>query len=439
MDEVDGKIAEQPPVPCLAGQPAGPGQVAAGGEDRDSAFPQGLLVRHGHGPRHRIRPQVVRAVPAVVQHPDQRNLPGQVIEGDGPAGDLGDLAGGARAERGQRGQRLTLRVADPGKHLLAGILPRRSGPGREGQPDHGGPAMKRLRDPRVPSEPAGQRPHLDVGEGEVLAADPDHLAGGLTPREGNVRCLAPGQNQVGRGRQRARDLAQERRPRRPRRDLVHVVKQQAHLQRGLPDQGADDFPRSRSGSQARPAGTSAGGHGVEKRRGEADGIFVGRLTAHPHVNPARRDLVRPYRLGQNGCLAEPRPGDEQRHGPVPAALEQLDEPQARYLDVQGTRQAGRTGQQRQGGRRLSGGQTAGRPGLVNRSWSVHRVHICRRGAPHVQIQAFPTAFAPGGSLVRLTSGQRPVSSLRAGPGAESAESQVNDRAWRSEKGRGIQG
>ena len=119
------------------------------------AAPQGLLVRHGHDPRHRLRPQVVRAVPAVVQHPDQGNLRGQVIKGDGAAGDLGDLAGGAGAERGQRGQRPPLRVADPGQHLLAGVLPRRSGTGREGQPDHGGPAMKRFRDPRVLSEPAG--------------------------------------------------------------------------------------------------------------------------------------------------------------------------------------------------------------------------------------------------------------------------------------------
>ena len=116
----------------MPGRPAGAGQVAAGGEDRDGAFPQGVLVLHRHDPRHRIRPQVVRAVTAVVQHPDQGNLPGQVIEGDGTARDLGDLAGGASAERGQRGQRLTLRVAYPGEHLLAGILPRRGGPGREG-------------------------------------------------------------------------------------------------------------------------------------------------------------------------------------------------------------------------------------------------------------------------------------------------------------------
>ena len=131
VDEVDGKIAEQPPVPCLAGQPAGAGQVAAGGEDRDGAFPQGVLVLPRDDPRQRIRPQVVRAVTAVVQHPHQRHLPGQVIEGDGTARDLGDLAGGAIAERGQRGQRLTLRVAYPAENLLAGILPRRGGPGRE--------------------------------------------------------------------------------------------------------------------------------------------------------------------------------------------------------------------------------------------------------------------------------------------------------------------
>ena len=217
-----------PRVPCLAGQPTGAGQVAAGGEDRNGAFPQGVLVLHRHDPPHRIRPQVVRAVPAVVQHPDEGNLPGEVIESDGPARYLGDLAGGASAERGQRGQRLTLRIAYPAEHLLAGILPRRGGPGREGQPDHGGPAMKRFCDPRVLSEPTGQRPHFDVGEGEVLAADPDHLAGGLTPREGNIRCLAPGQNEVGRRRQRSRDLAEKRRPRRARRDLVYVIKQQAH-------------------------------------------------------------------------------------------------------------------------------------------------------------------------------------------------------------------
>ena len=366
MDEVDGKIAEQPPVPCLAGQPAGAGQVAAGGEDSDGAFPQEMLVPHRHDPRHRIRPQVVRAIPAVVKHPDQRNLPGEVIEGDGAAGDLGDLGGGAGAERGQRGQRLTLRITYPAEHLLAGVLPRRARPGRERQPDHGGPTMKRFCDPRVPSEPAGQRPHFDVGESEVLAADSDHLAGGLTPREGNVGCLAPGQNEMGRRRQRPRNLAEERRPRRARRNLVHVVEQQAHLEWRSPDQGVDDFPRSRSNSPAGPAGTPVEGHGVQKRLGKADGIFVCRLTAHPHVNPARRDLVSPYRLGENGCLAEARSCHEQRYRPVPATLEQPDEPHARYFDVEGTRQAGRPGQQRQGARRLSDGPTAGRQGLGRR-------------------------------------------------------------------------
>ena len=335
------------------------------------------------------------AVPAVVQHPDQGNLPGEVIEGDGPAGDLGDLAGGAGAERGQRGQRGTLRVAYPGQHLLAGILPRRGGPGREGEPDHGGPAMNLFCRPRVLSEPTGQRPHFDVGEGEVLAADPDHLAAGLTPREGDVRCLAPGQNEMGRRRQRSRDLAEERRPRRARRDLVHVVKQQANLQWRSPDQGIDDVPRSRGSPPAGPAGTSAVGHGVEKRCGEKDGIFVCRLTAHPHVNPARRDLVGPYRLSQDGGLAEARPRNEQRHGPVPAALEQPDEPQPRYLDVQGTRQAGRAGQQRHGGRRLSGGQMTGCHGLVSRSWSIHRVHDLRSKAPRAQILTPPAASAQG--------------------------------------------
>src|SRR5262249_57171423 len=102
-----------------------------------------------------------------------------------------------------------------------------------------------------------------------------------------------------------------------------------HLERRLPDQGVDDFPWSRSNSPGGPAGTSAGGDGVEKDVGEADGIFVCRLTAHPCVNPARRDLVSPHRLGENGCLAEARPRDEQRHWPVPAALEQPDEPKAR--------------------------------------------------------------------------------------------------------------
>ena len=167
--------------------------------------------------------------------------------------------------------------------------------------------MQRFRDPRVPSEPAGQRPHFDLGEGEVLVGDLDHVAGGLSPREGNGRCLAPGQNEVGRRRQRSRDFAEERRPRRARRDRVHVVKQQAHLQWRLPDQCADDFPRSRGNPTAGFAGSSVGGHGVEERRGEADGIFVCRFAAQPHVNPAWRGLVSPYRLGQNGRLAEARP------------------------------------------------------------------------------------------------------------------------------------
>ena len=123
-----------------------------------------------------------------------------------------------------------------------------------------------------------------------------------------------------------------------------------------------------------PAGRSVEGDGVEKRLGEADGILVSRLTAHPYVNPARRDLVRPYRLGENGCLAEAWSGHKQRYGPVPATLEQPDKPHARYFDVEGTRQAGRPGQQRQGGRRRSGGPTVGRQRLGRRIWSVHRVH-----------------------------------------------------------------
>ena len=309
----------------------------------------------------------MRAVPAVVQHPHERNLPGEVIEGDGAAGDLGYLAGRTGAERGQRGQRLTLRVAYLAEHLLAGILPRRGGPGREGQPDHGGPAVQRFRDLCVLSEPAGQRPHFDVGEGEIFAADPDYFAGGRTPREGNIWCLAAGQNEVGRCRQPSRNLAQERRPWRAWRDLVHVVKQQADLQRCPPDQGVDDFPRSWSSQPTGRAGTAVDRHGVEKRRGEADGIFVRRLTAHPHVNPARRDLVSPHRLSQNGCLTEPRPRDEQRHWPVPAALEQTDEPRAQYLDVQGTRQAGRA------------------PWARQPIWSVYRVHHFTEQPSNAQI------------------------------------------------------
>ena len=280
--------------------------------------------------------------------------------------------------------------------------------------------MKRFRDPLIPSEPAGQRPHLDIGEGEVLVGDPDHLAGGLTPREGNVRCLAPGQHEVGRRRQRSRDLAEERRSRRARRDLVHVVKQQAHIQWRPPDQRVDDFPRPPSSSAARPASTPADGHGVEKRRGKAERVFVCRLTAQPHVNPAGRGLVSPYCLSQNGCLAEARPRNEQRHGPVPAALEQPNEPQSRYLDVEGTRQAERAGQQRHGRRGLSGGQMAGRHRLASWTWSVHRVHALRSTAPHTLMLTAYTAsvqedcrlqqrslvawFAPGQYLVRSLGG-----------------------------------
>ena len=151
-----------------------------------------------------------------------------------------------------------------------------------------------------------------------------------------------------------------------------------------------------------------------------DGIFVCRLTAHPHVNPAGRGLVSPYCLSQNGCLAEARPRNEQRHGPVPAALEQPNEPQSRYLDVEGTRQAERAGQQRHGRRRLSGGQMAGRHRLVSRTWSVHRVHALRSTAPHTLMLTAYTAsvqedcrlqqrslvawFAPGQYLVRSLGG-----------------------------------
>ncbi len=99
MDEIDGKIAEQPPVPRLAGQP-GAGQVAAPSKDRDGAFQQELLVLDRHDSRQCISPQVMSAIPAVVEHPDQRDLPSEVIKGDRTACDLGDLAGGTSAERG---------------------------------------------------------------------------------------------------------------------------------------------------------------------------------------------------------------------------------------------------------------------------------------------------------------------------------------------------
>ena len=140
---------------------------------------------------------------------------------------------------------------------------------------------------------------------------------------------------------------------------MHVVEQQADLERRPPDQGVDDVARSRRRPPAGPAGIPARGNGTrgngtgadgaEEGPGEAGRIFVCRLAAHPDVDPARRDLVRPYRLGQDGGLAEARSRHEQRHRPVPAALEQPDEPQARKLDIQDARQGHRLGHQRSGG------------------------------------------------------------------------------------------
>jgi hypothetical protein len=108
VDEFDGEVGQQGPVLCPARQGSRAGQISALGQDGRGPAVQVLCLLSRHRPGQRLGPQFVCAVAAVVQHPDERDPPGEVVEGDRPAGDLGDLGGTGGVQRGQGGQLLAL-------------------------------------------------------------------------------------------------------------------------------------------------------------------------------------------------------------------------------------------------------------------------------------------------------------------------------------------
>lgn len=190
--------------------------------------------------------------------------------------------------------------------------------------------MKFLGHRDLTTETAGEGRGLDVGEGQLGGTDTGRLAGCLQASQRDIRRQPAGQHEMSRARQRSRHLAKQRQPWRTRRDPVYVVKQKAHVKRRAPDQRVEDVPCAGPSS---PWVITPAGEGVQERPRQPARVFMVGLAAHPRVDPARLEEVRPHRLSQRGRLAESWSRDNKSDRPRPAFPQAVNQPQPRQLDV----------------------------------------------------------------------------------------------------------
>ena len=314
---------------------ARPGQIAADSEDVGRPpTDAGALCRAQH-PRHGAGPQIVGPESSIVQHSDEWDAVGEIGEIDLRARDGGHLLLGRHPEGGQRRQRPPRPVGQPGQDLLPGELRGGSGPGGERQPHQGRPTVQRTGQPGMAAEPAGQRGDLDVGEDQFLLVQPQDVTGRLQPGQRDIRCGSSGQHQMGGCRQVSHQPAQQLRARRIRGQLVHVVEQDADLQRRDPDQRVGDLGDAR-GDGNRHCGVvgPTRSNGVQDRSGEPPGVLMRGVTADPDIHPARFEQVGPDRLGKHRGLAEARSGAHHGDGVLPPLVQSAEQPQPRQFDVQ---------------------------------------------------------------------------------------------------------
>ena len=196
--------------------------------------------------------------------------------------------------------------------------------------------------------PNGDQPgHLALlgrGEGQVRLADLDAAAGRPQPGQRDAGRHPPAEHHVPVARQPTDDL-REQPLRRRAGDLVHVVDDQADVQRRQPAHHRQHVGALPGGPGLLQADRPAAG------RGELRGLLVVRLAGHPGVDTDRAGQVLPHSLGQQRGLAEPRAGHQRSHRPVEPPGQQRRQPVPHHLAVERGRRPGRgaEAEQRNGG------------------------------------------------------------------------------------------
>ncbi len=237
------------------------------------------------------------------------------------------------AEVGDDGQHTPAGLAERGEHLLpqvvVGAVARHAG----GELGHRRPAAGRRERPQVVDPTVGgEARHLVVGEAQVVVADPEQVAVGAQPGEGEGRVGATREEHVAVRRQGLDEGCEPRRARRSGREQVDVVEHEAHRGGAAPPDRVGDGLGRRScvGGTVGACAAARGGavQGGERVVGERIAVGVARFDADPDVVAPRGEAVLRDGLGQQRRLPEPRPADHRRHTVLPASEERPQQPRA---------------------------------------------------------------------------------------------------------------
>ena len=274
-----------------------------------------------------VGPHGVDGVPAGVVAGGQRHGRHQVVEVDArPPGRVEEGLVGA-AEGGDHRHGLPGLGSEGGQHLLAqevvdGVACRR-GP----QLDQSRPAAEVVDAVDRDVAQRGEGGEVVVGEGEVGLVQPFDPALGRQPGQRHRRLDPAAEHDVAVGRQDVHERGQQTGGLAVA-DLVDVVDDQAHLaRRPAPhrvDQGGGqhgDVGGAPVVGRALGDAIEVGAEGAGEPGGQVPRVVVARSAAQPAVVAARGEGVLVHRLGQQRRLAEPRPGDHDRDGELPASLD----------------------------------------------------------------------------------------------------------------------
>ena len=167
-------------------------------------------------------------------------------------------------------------------------------------------------------ETGGEQLDLLCIERQLVLADLHELAGGTQPRQRGGGWRTRGEDEVGVRRQLAHDVAEQARRRGFPAEAVHVVEDEAHVERRVAAQrGEDGDDRLTLCLVTVECG--------DDRRGQVAGPLVTMFASEPRVHPNRGRGIRPHRLGERGRLPEPGAGDDHRDGSRPPLRQSTDE------------------------------------------------------------------------------------------------------------------